>query len=47
MTAGDEDASIEARIQRLEELPLDERAPGFEALLAELQARLESADAAD
>lgn len=37
---------IAARIAALGALPLEERADGYGELLAELQARLESADAA-
>lgn len=47
MTETPEDLSIAARVQQLTELPLEERAPGYGELLAELQSKLESADAAD
>jgi len=47
MSESPEDASIAERVAALRELPLEARAPGYGELLAELQARLESADAAD
>jgi len=40
-----EPPSIAARIEEIEERPLEERAEGLGEILAELQSRLESADA--